>query len=65
MEGFPPVLHQTQEMAGPTGKYPRWPRWLTAGPFPGAPCGQGRLIPRGSGSSTEGDSEAAPGARGR
>ncbi|XP_025788429.1 uncharacterized protein LOC112869504 [Puma concolor] len=35
------------------------------GPFQRQPCGKGSLVPRGPGSSTEGDSEAAPGARGR
>lgn len=38
---------------------------LTTGPFPREPYGKGRLVPQGPGSSTEGDSEAAPGARGR
>lgn len=38
---------------------------LTTGPFPREPCRKGRLVPQGPRSSTEGDSEAAPGARGR
>ncbi|XP_043738764.1 formin-like protein 5 [Cervus elaphus] len=52
-------------MAGPSGKYPRRLSRLTAGAFPGEPGGQRRLVPRVPGSSTEGDSEAAPGAQGR
>ncbi|XP_070327924.1 proline-rich protein 2-like [Odocoileus virginianus] len=52
-------------MAGPSGKYPRQPSRLTAVAFPGEPGGQRRLVPWGPGSSTEGDSEAAPGAQGR
>lgn len=59
------MLRQPQEMAGPSGKYPRRPRRLTAGAFLGEPGGQGRLVPRGPGPSTEGDSEVAPGVQGR
>lgn len=53
------MLHQPQEMAGPTDKYPR------AEAANGEPCGQGRRAPRGPGRTTEGDSEAAPGVQGR
>lgn len=59
------MLRQPQEMAGPSGKYTRRLSRLTAGAFPGEPGGQRRLVPRVPGSSTEGDSEAAPGAQGR
>lgn len=65
MEGFSPVLHQPQEMAEYTGKYPCGLRPPSAGPFQGQPCGKGRLVPPGPASSTEGDSEATPGAPSR
>lgn len=65
MKGFSSVLHQPQEMAERTGKHPRGLRRLATGPFPRKPCEKGAWHLRAPESSTEGDSEAAPGAWGR
>lgn len=65
MKGFSSVLHQPQEMAERTGKHPRGLRRLTTCPFPRKPREKGAWHLKAPESSTEGDSEAAPGARGR